>query len=232
MDEISQRKGYRDFITMIANAETGNLLEVIDSHKQEEIIEALKQQPLEVREQVEEVSVDMWGGFPKVIAEVFPNAVVVIDRFHVMKLVNQRLNKLRQIVGIKAQGSRFLLLKNSQDLSPEENQKLQQILSQSPCLRMAYCMKEELREIYQTSTTVKTGVIRMKKWLAQAKVFYSKVARTISTHLDGICNYFISRTTSGVMEGINNKAKLIMRQGYGFTNFESFRARLLGSFSD
>lgn len=71
MDEISQRKGYRDFITMVANAETGNLLEVIDSHKQDEIIEALKQQPLEVRAQVEEVSVDMWGGFPKVIAEVF-----------------------------------------------------------------------------------------------------------------------------------------------------------------
>jgi transposase len=176
MDEISQRKGYRDFITMVANAETGNLLEVIDSHKQAEIIEALKQKPLEVREQVEEVSVDMWGGFPKVITEVFPNAAVVIDRFHVMKLVNQRLNKLRQIVGIKAQGSRFLLLKNSQNLTEEENQKLEQILEQSPCLRIAYCIKEELREIYQTSTTVKTGVIRMKKWLAQAQVFYSKVA--------------------------------------------------------
>lgn len=232
MDEISQRKGYRDFITMVANAETGNLLEVIDSHKQEEIIEALKQQPLKIREQVEEVSVDMWGGFPKVIREVFPNAAIVIDRFHVMKLVNQRLNKLRQIVGIKVQGSRFLLLKNLEDLTEEENQKLQQTLEQSPCLRIAYCMKEELREIYQTSTTVKTGVIRMKKWLAQSQVFYSKVARTISTHLQGICNYFISRTTSGVMEGINNKAKLIMRQGYGFTNFENFRVRLLGSFSD
>ncbi|XWK89360.1 MAG: transposase [Phormidium sp.] len=124
MDEISQRKGYRDFITMIANAETGNLLEVIDSHKQDDIIEALKQQPLEVRAQVEEVSVDMWGGFPKVIAEVFPNAAVVIDRFHVMKLVNQ-----------------------------------------------------------------------------------------------GICNYFISRTTSGVMEGINNKAKLMGASRLRFYKF-------------
>ncbi|HBE35391.1 MAG TPA: ISL3 family transposase [Cyanobacteria bacterium UBA11368] len=232
MDEISQRKGYRHFITMVANAETGNLLEVIDSHQQEEIIEALKQQPLEIREKVEEVSVDMWAGFPKVIAEVFPNAVVVIDRFHVMKLVNQRLNKLRQIVGIKAQGSRFLLLKNSSDLTELETQKLEQILAQSPCLRIAYEMKEELREIYQTSQTVKTGLIRMKKWLATAIVLYGKVARTIRSHLEGICNYFISRTTSGVMEGINNKAKLIMRQGYGFTNFESFRARLLCSFSD
>jgi transposase len=57
----------------------GELLEVIDSHKQEEIIEVLKQHPLEIREKVEEVSVDMWGGFPKVIKEVFPNAKIVID---------------------------------------------------------------------------------------------------------------------------------------------------------
>lgn len=217
---------------MVANVETGNLLEVIDSHKQEEIIEALKQQPLEQRAQVEEVSVDMWAGFPKVIEEVFPNAVVVIDRFHVMKLVNQRLNKLRQIVGIKAKGSRFLLLKNSSDLTEEETEKLEMVLAQSACLRIAYCMKEEFREIYQTSQTVQTGISRLKKWLATAIRLYGKVARTINAHLEGICNYFISRTTSGVMEGINNKAKLIMRQGYGFTNFESFRARLLGSFSD
>lgn len=54
----------------------------------------------------------------------------------------------------------------------------------------------------------------MKKWLVQAQVFYPKAAQTIRNHLEGICNYFISRTTSGVMEGINNKAKLIMRQGF------------------
>ena len=76
------------------------------------------------------------------------------------------------------------MLKNYAYLTEEENEKLQQILSQSPSLRIAYCMKEELREIYQTTTTVQTGIIRMKKWLTQARVFYSKVARTISTHKD------------------------------------------------
>ncbi len=93
-------------------------------------------------------------------------------------------------------------------------------------------MKEEFRDIYETSKTVKSGLNRMKKWLAQAQVFYWKIVQTICTHIEGICNYFISRTTSGVMEGINNKAKLIMRQGYGFKDFDNFRARLLGSFSD
>lgn len=55
---------------------------MIDSHKQDDIIKVLQQQPIELREQVEEVSVDMWGGFPKVVQEVFPKARIVFDRFH------------------------------------------------------------------------------------------------------------------------------------------------------
>jgi transposase len=70
IDEVSQKKGQGDFVTVVSDIDMGELLEVIDSHKQEEIIEILKQQPLEIREKVEEVSVDMWGGFPKVIKEV------------------------------------------------------------------------------------------------------------------------------------------------------------------
>ncbi len=135
-------------------------------------------------------------------------------------------------MGVKAKGCRFLLLKNSSDLTEVEKDKLEQVLNQSACLRIAYEMKEEFREIYETSQTVQSGLSRMKKWLAQAQIFYPKAVETIRDHLEGICNYFISRTTSGVMEGINNKAKLIMRQGYGFTDFNNFRARLLASFSD
>ncbi|MBC6455302.1 MAG: transposase [Hormoscilla sp. SP5CHS1] len=58
-------------------------------------------------------------------------------------------------------------------------------------------------------------------------MFYQKSAQMISSHLAGICNYFISHATSGVMSGINNKIKLIKRQGYGFTNFENFRIKLI-----
>lgn len=90
----------------------------------------------------------MWGGFPKIINEVFPNAAVVFDRFHVMKLVNERLNKIRRLVGVKAQGSQYLLLKNKIDLTESEKIRLDAILSQSACLRIAYEMKEEFREIY------------------------------------------------------------------------------------
>lgn len=154
---------------------------------------------------------------PQVIAKVFPNAVIVFDRFHVMKSVNIELNLIRKIVGLTDKHSKYLLLKNSGDLESEEKEKLKEIFRQSDCLKVAYELKEELRQIYETSKTVKSGLARMKKWLQQAQFFYRNATQTIRNHLEGICNYFISRTTSGVMEGINNRIKLIMRQGYGNT---------------
>ena len=65
-----------------------------------------------MRENVDEVCVDMWGGFPKVIREVFPNAKVVVDRFHVQKLVSKALNKIRLVLKLKGLKNRYLLMKN------------------------------------------------------------------------------------------------------------------------
>jgi transposase len=192
----------------------------------------LEQQPLEVREKVEEVSVDMWGGFPKVVEKVFPNAVVVIDRFHVMKAVNQELNQIRRQAGVFERGSKFLLLKNGKDLTCEEKEKLAQFLKCSKRLAKAYQWKEEFRAIYEQPLTVEEGKRQIRAWLGKARAVYSESVTTIRNHLDGICNYFRNRTTSGVIEGINNRIKLIKRQAYGFANFTNFRERLLACFSD
>ena len=225
------RKGHQDFVTVVSDVEKGVLIEVIDSHKQDKIIEVLMEQPLELRQGVKEVSVDMWGGFPKVAEKVFPNAVLVIDRFHVMKAVNQDLNRLRKKLGITDRGSKFLLLRNGGDLAPDQIVKLAAVLDKSASLRIAYELKEEFRQIYETNHTVKSGRYQFDKWLRLADLFFNEAASTIRNHLDGICNYFISRTTSGVMEGINNRIKLIKRQAYGFSNFDNFRFRLLACFS-
>lgn len=232
LDEISMRKGQGNFVTVLSDLGEGNLIEMIDSHRCEEIIEVLIEQPIEVREQVEEVSVDMWGGFPKVIKKVFPNAQVIIDRFHVMKVVNKDLNKLRRAAGITDRQSKYLLLSNRVNLNPVQIDKLELTLGKSECLRIAYEMKEKFREIYETNLTVKEGQNKIKEWLNHAQVFFRESASTIENHLEGICNYFLHRTTSGVMSGINNRIKLIMRQGYGFSNFNNFRNRVLACFSD
>ena len=101
LDEFSKEKGKSKFVTVVSDLDKSSLLEVIDSHKSDEIIEVLKTQPQAMRKNVKEVSVDMWGGFQKVIKEVFPNALIVIDRFHVMKLVNKALNKIRLLLDLK-----------------------------------------------------------------------------------------------------------------------------------
>lgn len=134
-----------------------------------------------------------------------------------MKKVNEELNKLRKRLGVTSQKSKYLLLKNGEDLPPEKQVELEQVLTKSPSLRIAYEMKEELRLIYETSLTFTQGKIKLEKWLRYAQFFYQLASQTIREHLEGICNYFINRTTSGVMEGINNKIKLIKRQAYGFT---------------
>ena len=232
IDEISMRQGKGSFVTVVSDIEAGNLIEMIDSHRLQDIVKILIEQPFEVREQVEEVSVDIWGGFPKVIEQVFPNAQLVIDRFHVMKAVNHDLNKLRRAIGITDRGSKYLLLSNRSNLNLEQIQRLAMTLKKSECLRIAYEMKEEFREIYETNMTVKMAQKKFKNWLNYAPLFFQESASTIVNHFEGICNYFLNRTTSGVMEGINNRIKLIMRQGYGFSNFDNFRYRVLACFSN
>lgn len=232
IDEISKRKGHQNFVTVVGDLEVGKLIEVIDSHEQDDIIEVLKQQPIEVREKIEEVSVDMWGGFPKVVERVFPNAVIVIDRFHVMQAVNKELNQLRRQVGITDRRSKFLLLKNREDLTIEQKAKLGAILERSKRLRKAYEWKEEFRGIYEQNLSVEEGRNQILDWLSKAREVYGEVIATIHNHLDGISNYFRNRTTSGAMEGINNRIKLIKRQAYGFMNFKNFRERLLACFAD
>ena len=233
MDEIAKRKGHQNFVTVLGDIEKGELIEVIESHQQDKIIEVLMEKPLEVREGVEQVSVDMWGGFPKVIEKVFPNAVIVTDRFHVMKAVNEELNKIRKQtrLNVKIKGEKWLLLKNKGDLKKEELEKLELVLKQSARLRKAYEYKESFREIYEKVNEKEEGRLKFTEWLENAKSIYTDVISTIRRNLDSICNYFLSRTTNGAMEGINNRLKLIKRQAYGFMNFDNMRNRFLACFS-
>lgn len=236
IDEFSRRKGKGDYVTVVCNLDTGEILEIIDSHQQDEIIKTLMGWSLEEREAITEVSVDMWGGFTKVIKTVFPNARIVYDRFHVMKILNEELNKIRKECGLKlkklkTKGIRRLILKNGESLTAEEKEVLETILKCSKRLRNAYLLKEEFRQIYETHQAPEVAKERLEAWLAKASEIYSDIITTVKNHLDGICNYFYDRTTNGKMEGINNKIKVIKRQAYGFTNFEHLKMRIFLAFS-
>lgn len=232
LDEFSRHKGHRDLLTTVVDLEQARLLEVINSHRQKDVIAALQAFPAAVRAVVKEVCIDMWGGFAQVIELLFPNAKITYDRFHVMNHVNEELNQLRHRMHVKFKGLPHLLWKNRDELTDEQRQQLDEGLKNHPCLEMAYELKEDLRQIYQQCRTVQGAERQLQRWIRIAGQLYQKSAQMIEQHLSGICNYFEHRTTSGVTEGINTKIKLIKRQGYGFNNFEHFRLRLLACFDD
>ena len=101
------------------------------------------------------------------------------------------------------------------------------LLQISPILRVAHELKEEILKIYNSNITPLNAIKQIKKWLTSAKVILGNAADTLSLHLSEICNYFKNRTTSGVTEGLNTRIKLILRQSYGFKNFDMMRDKLL-----
>lgn len=231
LDEFSNRKGRKDFITTVIDIEKKELLDVIKGHKKEEVIEAIKVQPERVRENIKEVSVDMWEGFTSAIKELFVNAKIVYDRFHVMKNINKELNELRKRMKVHEKGLKYMLWKNKENLEEEKKEKLEEILKAHPCLGIAYEMKEEIRDIYEHSRTVNGATRKFKKWIRIAGILYQKSASMLEKHLIGVCNYFENRTTNGLIEGMNTKIKLIKRKSYGFANFEHLRLKLLACFN-
>jgi transposase len=106
-------------------------------------------------------------------------------------------------------------------------QTLESLLSNSPVLRIAHELKEEIVNIYNSNITPESGVRKINKWLKYANIIFGDAAGTLNLHLAEIGNYFRNRTTSGVTEGLNTRIKLILRQSYGFKNFDMMREKLL-----
>lgn len=105
--------------------------------------------------------------------------------------------------------------------------KLIQLKNVSPILKVMHELKEKIRMIFNQTNHWYTGVFKLGMWLSRAKKYFPKSNNTIIRWLDEIIAYFDNRTTSGAVEGINTKLKLIKRSSYGFRNFENFRIRCL-----
>ena len=110
-----------------------------------------------------------------------------------------------------------------------ENQwiKLAEILKVCPNLSRIHQQKESFRNIFEVVHNWEIGLEEIAKWLIVAKVNFKESVATISRWLVEITGYFDNRTTSGVVEGINNRLKLIKCSGYGFRNFDNFALRCL-----
>lgn len=250
IDEIALTKGQGNYCAVLVDIDRAELLAILPSRKQEEIKKLLLAWGSDVLDRIEEVSIDLWKGYKSLVIELMPDVQVVADRFHVMIQINKELDGERKkekreiekiikqtkcsvekkkqsqiLVGIKS--SKYPLLKNEINLSEDQKSKLLEVKSVSPTLDMMHKLKEDFRRIFEKHQSWLDGLLELGAWLSKAKIYFPDSYGTVVRWLDEIIAYFDHRTTSGVVEGINNKLKLIKRSGYGFTNFKNFRTRCL-----
>ena len=250
IDEITLIKGKGNYCAVLIDLEKPKLIGILAGRKQEEIREVLLGWGKEVLEQIEEVSIDLWKGYRNLVTDLMPNAQVVADRFHVMAQINKELDAQRKrekkqvenlikkaesseekadqekvLEGLKK--SKYVLLKNESDINEEQKAKLMQVKDVSSTLKSMHELKEEIRRIFEQANNWLVGLWQLGRWLSGAKKYFPDSQNTIIRWLDEIIAYFDYKTTSGVVEGINNKLKLIKRSAYGFRNFENFRVRCL-----
>ena len=243
IDEITHVKGGKNYAAVLVDLDQRKPIAFLEKRNQEVIAEYLKSLGSEILDQIEEVSIDLWKPYQSVVEKLLPNAKVVADRFHVMKQVNEELDQRRRaekkktekgqdkkerkekLEGIKK--SKYPLLKKKEKLNQEEKEKLKEVEKVAPQLMQMYRLKEDLRDIFEKKITSDEALWELVTWLQSSHQFFPKSCQTIRRWLEEILGYFDERTTQGVVEGINQKIKLIKRRAFGLRNFNNFRRRLL-----
>lgn len=242
IDEIALRKGHKEFVVVLVDLDTHQLIGMAPSRKQTDIRAVLLAWGRAVLAQIEEVSIDLSGNYRGLVRRMMPHADIVADRFHVMKLVNQELNRARnafirqptdlpegitvEAAKIAMKNSKYALLKPAEKLTDNQKEKLAEIKTVSPKLAEMHTHKEAFRALFDQHNSAQ-ATLDLLDWMKAAQTLYESAVGTMTRWFGEIVQYFEHRTTSGVVEGINNKLKLIKRSGYGFRNFERFRLRCL-----
>lgn len=197
----------------------------------------------EVLEQITEVSIDFSGNYRSLIQKRFPNAEIVADRFHVSKLIGDTLNQARisakralkevkdeaerERLAAILKNSKYALLKPEKNLTDRQAKKLADVKAAFPLLAQMHQQKEDFKKLFDQHRDWTTGTFALMDWMKDAETTFKDNMGTLRNWFSEITAYFETRTTSGVVEGINNRLKLIKRMGYGFRNFDNFRLRCL-----
>jgi transposase len=229
VDELSFRKGQR-YLTLVTNHATRRIIWAKEGKSAETLQAFFSELGPERCQQIRAVSMDMSQAFIKAVRESLPHAQIVFDRFHVQRLVNDALDATRRAEWNRAKaqgpeaaqevkGLRWPLLKNPWNLTPTQSARLSSLPRENQRLYRAYLLKEAFAEILdrRQPNVVHDLLTDWLSWASHSKLpAFVKVARTIRLHLDDIVAYVRWRLTNGVVEGLNNKARVLMRRAYGF----------------
>jgi transposase len=242
LDEISLHKGHGKYVLVISAPELGLVLDLLEDRTKATLLKWFAERGTEWCAAIEVACSDMWDAYQEAAAEKLPNAKRVVDRFHVMKNLNEALTKARRTVQKEAEpdtqavlkGCRWLLVKNPEHLNADQHQTLKGMLERSPELQACYELKESFRTLFNQKLDYATAEKRLCAWIATVeaspfKALHSFV-KTLHNWWPQILNYFEGRHTNGFAEGVNLKIKMLNRRGYGYRNFKSFRLHVLVAF--
>jgi len=245
IDEIALLKGHRDFVAVIsAQTDHGDLhvLAVLPDRLKTTVVAWLQTIPPVMRARITTVCTDIWDGYISAAQEVLPEAAIVIDRFHVARhyrdgvdtLRKQEVRRLKKELPKESHDdlkhTRWPFRKRSADLDAAERDHLDKLLAHSPALQQAYTLREELTTIFDSARSKADGLRRIQFWRRRVEKSdlrcFDQFLKLLDTWLDLIANYFINHQTSGFVEGLNNKLKVLKRRCYGLRNVVRLFQRL------
>ncbi len=237
LDEIALKKGHRDFVVIVtARLTMGRIviLGVLPDRDKVTVQRFLKGIPAALRATIHTLCTDMYESYLQAAREVLPEVRIVIDRFHVAQkyrnaadtVRKQELKRLKQELP-KAEyqqlkGSLWAFRKNQADLRPEEQALLARLWTYAPTLETAYTLREELTAIFENAASPAQAQAQIRAWQDRVQrsglSCFNDFLNTLDRWWTEITNYFANRDSSGFVEGLNNKLKVLKRRCYGLFN--------------
>lgn len=241
VDEIAVFKGHK-YLTLVyqLNAGARRLLWCGPERRTKTLLRFFRQFGKERSEQLKFVCSDMWAPYLKVIAKKAPQALNILDRFHVMRKFNEAIDEIRrtEVRGFKAnkqdnvlERGRWLLLKRPENLSQKQTARLDELLKLNLASIKGYLLREDFQRFWDYQRYDFAGKF-LDNWVTRTLQTdlepMQRVAKMLRKHKPMILNWFRAkgRLSSGAVEGMNLKAKLTMRKAYGFKTLKCLEIAL------
>lgn len=220
----------RRFVTMVVDHKNKRLMEVVHGKAADELAAALAHIP--GRENVQWVALDMSDSYRNFARDFFPNARLVADKFHVLRLVTPAIHRYLKALGLPREALPLyrVLRRNPLKHSPEWRWRLRTWLADKSALRELVAIREALFRLYRTKGygRAKDALTRLTDAMAHSTLPEVRTLRnTLMRWRREVLGYFLSRLTNARTEGFNGKAKLVIRRAYGYKSFRNYRLRLL-----
>jgi len=234
IDEKSFHKGHK-YVTVLSHPISGVVLDIAenrDSSATKKLLTEVFTEPQ--RELINSVSVDMWKPYLNTVKSELPNAELVHDRFHLVKYLNESIDKVRrrEVENNEVlKMSRYALLKNQENLTDKQKEKFDLIKDSNLHVAKAWHIKENFKSLFDITHNDTDARDMIKTWakdaISQGISEVNKVVNMFTRHLNGIANALISSFSNAMAERLNGKIQEVKLCGRGYRRFENFRSAIL-----